>query len=68
MEEQEQALELERRHLAELQLARKLPASLPYFGYSSDGFKVSHGTLFIHLFASLPSILIFIIFFACSSC
>ncbi|XP_059442401.1 zinc finger CCCH domain-containing protein 18-like isoform X3 [Corylus avellana] len=42
MEEQEQALELERRHLAELQLARKLPASPPYFGYSSDGFKVSH--------------------------
>nr|QEE59955.1 nucleic acid binding [Betula platyphylla] len=42
MEEQEQVLELERRRLAELQLARKLPASQPYFGYSSDGFKVSH--------------------------
>ncbi|XP_062169150.1 zinc finger CCCH domain-containing protein 18-like isoform X2 [Alnus glutinosa] len=42
MEDQEQVLELERRRLAELQLARKHPASQPYFGYSSDGFKVSH--------------------------
>lgn len=63
MEDQEQVLELERRRLAELQLARKLPASQPYFGYSSDGFKISHGMLFIHLFASLPCIWIFIIFF-----
>jgi hypothetical protein len=61
MEDQEQVLELERRRLAELQLARKHPASQPYFGYS-DGFKVSHGMLFIHLFASLPCIWIFIIF------
>jgi hypothetical protein len=38
MEDQEQVLELERRRLAELQLARKHPASQPYFGYS-DGFK-----------------------------
>ncbi|GMY31035.1 zinc finger CCCH domain-containing protein 18-like isoform X4 [Fagus crenata] len=42
MEEQEQALELERRHLAELQLARKHPASQTYFGYSMDDLKVSN--------------------------
>lgn len=41
MEEQERTLELERRHLAELHLARKPPASQPYFGYSMDGLKVS---------------------------
>ncbi|KAF5479036.1 hypothetical protein F2P56_005541 [Juglans regia] len=40
MEEQEQALELERMRLAELQLARKSTISQPYFGYM-DGLKVS---------------------------
>lgn len=44
--EQEHAFELERRHLAELQLARKPPASQPHFGYSMDGLKVSNGILF----------------------
>ncbi|KAM3696229.1 hypothetical protein ACJW31_06G022500 [Castanea mollissima] len=40
--EQEHAFELERRHLAELQLACKPPASQPHFGYSMDGLKVSN--------------------------
>ncbi|XP_040986597.1 zinc finger CCCH domain-containing protein 18-like isoform X5 [Juglans microcarpa x Juglans regia] len=44
MEEQEQALELERMRLAELQLARKSTISQPYFGYM-DGLKVSDDPL-----------------------
>ncbi|XP_031253343.1 zinc finger CCCH domain-containing protein 18-like isoform X1 [Pistacia vera] len=45
MEEHEQALEFERRHLAELQLVQKPLASQPYFGYSMDGLKVSEDHL-----------------------
>lgn len=43
---EQEAFELERRQLAELQLARKPPASQPHFGYSMDGLKVSNGILF----------------------
>ena len=66
MEEQEQALELERRHLAELQLARKHPAGQTYFGYSMDDLKVSNGILF-YQFVSFSFVLIFIGWFACFS-
>ncbi|XP_044472951.1 zinc finger CCCH domain-containing protein 18-like isoform X3 [Mangifera indica] len=45
MDEREQALELERRHLAELQLVQKPLASQPYFGYTMDGLKVSSDPL-----------------------
>ncbi|KAA8526592.1 hypothetical protein F0562_008205 [Nyssa sinensis] len=41
MEEHEQALELERRHLLELQLAPKAMNHYPYFGYSMDDAKFS---------------------------
>ncbi|KAG2682538.1 hypothetical protein I3843_11G195400 [Carya illinoinensis] len=44
IEEQEQALELERMRLADLQLARKSTISQPYFGYI-DGLKVSDDPL-----------------------
>jgi hypothetical protein len=66
MEEQEQALELERRHLAELQLARKQPAGQTYFGYSMDDLKVSNGILF-YQFVCFSFVLIFIGWFACFS-
>ncbi|GAV86841.1 RRM_6 domain-containing protein [Cephalotus follicularis] len=45
MEQHEQTLELERRHLAEMQLARKPLANDSYFGYSMDGLKVSEDHL-----------------------
>lgn len=57
IEEQEQALELERMRLADLQLARKSTISQPYFGYI-DGLKVSDGVLFFP-FVSPPSVLVF---------
>lgn len=41
LEEQEFALELERRQLAELQFIRKSVANQPYSGYLMDGLKVS---------------------------
>ncbi|KAF5730495.1 zinc finger CCCH domain-containing protein 18-like isoform X2 [Tripterygium wilfordii] len=41
MEEHDQALELERRHLAELQVARKHAANHPYYDYSTDERKLS---------------------------
>ncbi|KAK9269248.1 hypothetical protein L1049_001018 [Liquidambar formosana] len=41
MEEHEQALELETRRLAELQLAQQFPGNQPYFGYCMDELKVS---------------------------
>lgn len=44
MEEQEQALEFQRRQLAELRLPQKIPATQPYFGYSMDGLKISDGS------------------------
>ncbi|KAI4307903.1 hypothetical protein L6164_031030 [Bauhinia variegata] len=40
MEEQEQALEFQRRRLAELQMAQKSLGSSPKFGFSMDGLKV----------------------------
>lgn len=43
MEEQEQALEFQRRQLAELRIARKPISNRSYFGYSMDGLKVSEG-------------------------
>lgn len=45
MEEHEQALELETRRLAELQLAQQFPGNQPYFGYCMDELKVSEGLL-----------------------
>lgn len=52
MDEREQALELERRHLAELQLVQKPLASQPYFDYSMDGLKVSSGLkLLLHAYS-----------------
>ncbi|WCJ33045.1 Zinc finger CCCH domain-containing protein 18 [Euphorbia peplus] len=41
IEEQEQALEFQRRRLAGLQTARKTMANQSYFGYAMDGLKVS---------------------------
>lgn len=43
LEEQEQAFELERRRLAELQLVRKPMPNPPYFGSYMDGLKISEG-------------------------
>lgn len=43
LEEQEFALELERRQLAELQFIRKSVANQPYSGCLMDGLKVSEG-------------------------
>lgn len=43
LDEQEFALELERRQLAELQFIRKSVANQPCSGYLMDGLKVSEG-------------------------
>ncbi|KAH9804087.1 hypothetical protein WN944_002209 [Citrus x changshan-huyou] len=45
LEEQEQAFELERRRLAELQLVRKPMPNPPYFGGYMDGLKISEDHL-----------------------
>ncbi|KAG8658307.1 zinc finger CCCH domain-containing protein 18 isoform X3 [Manihot esculenta] len=45
MEEQEQALEFQRRQLAELRIARKPISNRSYFGYSMDGLKVSEDNI-----------------------
>jgi hypothetical protein len=50
MEEHEQALEFERRHLSELQLTPKHLSHHPYFGYSMNELKLSEGLkLFTYL-------------------
>lgn len=66
MEEQDQALELERMRLAELQFSRKSTINQPFFGYSMDGLKISDGVLFFP-FASPLSVLVFFNFSACYS-
>ncbi|KAI4306191.1 hypothetical protein L6164_029487 [Bauhinia variegata] len=45
MEEQERALEFHRRRLEELQMAQKSLISLPHFGFSMDGLRVSEARL-----------------------
>ncbi|XP_061347435.1 zinc finger CCCH domain-containing protein 18-like isoform X2 [Gastrolobium bilobum] len=43
VEEQERALEFQRRRLAELHLTQKTLSSLPHFGFNINGLKVSDG-------------------------
>lgn len=50
MEENEQAFELERRCLSELQLAAKPLSHRPYYGYTTDELKLPEGLNFRHPF------------------
>lgn len=58
MEENEQAFELERRCLSELQLAAKPLSHRPYYGYTTDELKLPEGlildTPFNQMLLTLP--------------